>query len=233
MGKVGNFLRSFSALHISRLLLPWASWAVCRAVSSGSPTDASQCSVTPVLSGTELAITVTCPQCNAAFCSPKGWLVPKAAKYLQLPLNSQTWEKTHENLTRETNPPEEKQLRFAYILADILQGNIAGFLQVERCVSTNPGQAADPCNHNQPASEPRHHNQVPLLASGGVFSNVTMRERNVMEVPPTLSATPHWYFTLALFLLPTQQIWLFQSPSQKHSKPWSFPQAAKLRDCSV
>lgn len=41
-----------------------------------------------------------------------------------------------------------RKLGFAYILADILQGNTAGFLQVERCVYTNPEQAADPCNHN-------------------------------------------------------------------------------------
>lgn len=70
----------------------------------------------------------------------------------------------------------------------------------------NPEQAADPCNQ-------------PLLASGGVFSNATMRERNVTEVPPTVSAIPPWYFSLVLFLLPTQQIGLFQWPPQKHSKP--------------
>lgn len=57
-------------------------------------------------------------------------------------------EKTHENLIWETEPPEEEQLRFAYVLADVLQGNTTGFLQFERCVYTNPEQAADPCNHN-------------------------------------------------------------------------------------
>lgn len=73
----------------------------------------------------------------------------------------------------------------------------------------------------------------PCLPLGEFSSNATMKERNVMEVPPTASATPQWYFTLLLFLLPTQQICLFQWPSQKHSKPGPFPQAARLRLCSV
>lgn len=34
----------------------------------------------------------------------------------------------------------------------------------------------------------------PCLPLGEFFSNATMKERNVMEVPPTASATPHWYF---------------------------------------
>lgn len=32
------------------------------------------------------------------------------------------------------------------------------------------------------------------------------------EVSPAPPATPQWYFTLVLFLLPTQQIWFFWSP---------------------
>lgn len=63
-----------------------------------------------------------------------------------------------------------KAAEAAYILTDVLQANTAGFLQAERRVYTNPEQAADPCNHNLPDPEPRHHSQAPLLASGGVFS---------------------------------------------------------------
>lgn len=155
MVKVGNFLRSFSAFHIS--LFPLEPNELCAGLwAQAAPATPARAqwhqwyhsSVTLELSGTELVVTVTCPQCNAAFCSSKEWLVPKTAKYLQLPLNSWTWETTHENFIRETKPPEEKQLRFAYLLTDVLQGNTVGFLQVERCVYTNAEQAADPCNHN-------------------------------------------------------------------------------------
>lgn len=218
MGKVQNFLRSFSALHISPFLLPWAPWAVCRAESSGSPIDASQSSVTPELSGTELVVTVTCPQCNAAFCSPKGWLVPKAAKYLQLPLNSRTWEKTHENLTWETKPPEESLGLPTYLLISFKETQQAFYKLKDVFILTQSRLRIPAITTSQLQSQDiitRH----PCLPLGEFFSNATMRERNVMEVPPTPSATPHWYFILVLFLLPTQQIWLFQSPSQKHSKP--------------
>lgn len=123
---------------------------------------------------------------------PQGVTGTQSCQIPSAAMNPWTSEKTQENLIWETKPPEEKQPRFAYILTDVPQGNTAGFLQVERCVYTNPEQAADPCNHSLPASEPRHHSQAPLLASGGVFSNATMWERNVMGVPPTVSATPHW-----------------------------------------
>lgn len=101
--------------------------------------------------------------------------------------------------------PSRKHSRFFYKLKDVFILTQSR-LQIP-AITTSQLQSQDIIT--------RH----PCLPLGEFFSNATMRERNVMEVPPTPSATPHWYFILVLFLLPTQQIWLFQLPSQKHSKP--------------